>query len=180
MKKFDLATVVSVIGITGVLAFAGCGGGGGGGGGPSKQVTQIYLYGTMSSNSKIATVTTSLTVPAFSDYSAYPTKTSKNLFNLRPGVLVAAGPVQASSVSGTFDNTVSGNNKLTLYINNLAFDNMSSSTGRNSGKGTLIGTLITAPGTITTLPTADITPIIGVQRGGNITYLNGCKVNFAP
>ena len=180
MKKHNLAAVIGILGVVsalGAVMLTGCGGGGGGGG-ESKQITKLFLFGTMSSNSRIATVTTSVISPNFVDYSA-PNKSVKGIYSLKTGVVTASGPVQASDVTGsTYDNTTG---KLTVRLVNGAFQNMSSSTGRNNGKGTEVATLSTKPGT--TFPAADTTPEVGQQRlttPPSTGYLNGCKVNYAP
>lgn len=170
MKKYVKAAILSAFS---ALALTGCGGGGGGGG-PSAVATKLYLFGNMSSNFNVAEVTSSITAPAFADYSA-PTRSATGIFPLRSGVLAASGPVHASLASGTFD-TVS--KKLTISLVNGTFLNMSSSTARNNGKGTEIATLVTSPGT--TLPTVDPTPDVGQFRLSPLKTgkLNGCKVNY--
>lgn len=175
MKKNDLAMVIVIIGVTGFMALAGCGGGGGGGG-PSKLVTKMYLFGTMSSNTYIASVFSNISAPNFKDYSA-PSNTANGVFPLRNGVLAASGPIKMSQVDGTYD-TVS--KKLRINLVNGVFDNLSSSTTKNSGKGTEIATLIMKLGT--TLPAKDNSPIVGKHRDTPLTndYLNGCRLNYAP
>jgi hypothetical protein len=178
MKNTKVVTVIGIMGILatlGSLTLSGCGGGGGGG--VAKQTTKLYLFGSMSSNSIIATVTTSVAVPNFIDYSA-PSKTAKGIFPLRSRVLAASGPVLVSDITGsTYDNNTG---KLTVILVNGGFLNMSSSTTRNSGKGTEIATLTTTPGT--TFPLADTSPSVGQQRTSPVStsFLGGCKVNYAP
>lgn len=175
MKKYALVTI---IGILGALTFAGCGGGGGGGGGVQKQVTKLYLFGTMSSNSIVAGVTSSIVVPTFVDYSAFPTKTSKGIFLVRNGVIAASGPNRAALFSGLFDN-VSNTLNITLVNNPTSgFVNMSGSTTRNNSKGNEIATLTTTPGT--TFPTTPTDAVVTKYRNLNITEYTGFKVNYAP
>ncbi len=171
MKKHILTKVIGIIGILGSMALSGCGGGGGGGGGASRQVTGLFLFGTMSSNSVITGVTTSINLPNFRDYTT-STTTSANARDLRSGVLV---PSSKATLSGARYDTVLKNLTITL-----TFDNMSSSTTNNAGKGNVIATLQTTPGTI--FPASDNSPTVGYLRSSpvSIGYLNGCKVNYAP
>lgn len=174
MKRHAL---VSIIGIMGLLTLAACGGGGGGGGGGvQKQTTKLYLFGNLSTNFKVANVTTTLTVPNFTDYSASASD-ANGVSSLRSGVITASGPALASQVSGTYN----VNSKLlTIALVNGGNLNMTSSTVDNAGKGTEIATLVTTAGT--TLPTTDPAPAVGQFRlvPPKVSDLNGCLVNFAP
>lgn len=175
MKRYEL---IAIIGILGALTFAGCGGGGGGGGN-GKEVTKLYLFGTMSTNSKVAALTSSINIPTFVDYSAFPTRTSPGIYVVRNGVLTASGPIGATSVSGSYDNVTK---TLTIsLLNNTptgGFVNMSSSTTRNAGKGTEIATLTTTPGTV--FPVGPTTAVVKKYRNLNLDDYTGFYVNYAP
>lgn len=174
MKKYKL---FAITGILGALTFAGCGGGGGGGGN-GKDVTKLYLFGTMSTNSTVAALTSSINVPTFVDYSAFPTKTSPGIFMVRNGVITASGPKLATNVSGSYDNVTK---TLTIsLLNNTpagAFVNMSSSTTRNAGKGTEIATLSTTSGTV--FPATPTPAVVKKYRNLNLDDFTGFFVNYA-
>lgn len=174
MRQLLKSTLLGLFCVSSLIA---CGGGGGGGA-AATQTTKLYLFGNLSTNFNVASVTTTLTVPNFSDYSSSASDIN-NTSAVRGAAIKASGPVLASSVIGSYDKT----NKLlslTLVNASVPFKNMSASKFRNAGKGTEIGTLVTASGT--TLPTVDLAPIIGQSRpspfkSGN---LHGCAVNYAP
>jgi|GEM_PF-1516583 len=179
MKKLSLITTLAVtasIVSLGSIFLAGCGGGGGGSA-PTTQTTNLYLFGTMSSNSRLAAVTSTVIVPNFVDYTAAD-KSVKSVYNLRSGILKSAGTFPASSVSGTYDNN-SGLLKIT--VQNGTFLNISSSTTKNSGKGSLIATIVTKIGT--SIPAQDPSPDVTKDRPNLGIFgdpQNGCKVNYAP
>lgn len=158
-----------------VVILASCGGGGGGG--PSRVVTKLYLFGSMSSNTNIAHVYSNISTAGFKDYSA-PNGITTGTFPLRSGILKASGSIKVSVVDATFN---TANKRLSIQLVNGAYDNLSSSTTKNSGKGTEIATLNMSPGTVL-LPT-DKSPNVGKFRltPAVVTdYLNGCMVNYAP
>ena len=168
-------------GIIVALSFTlhGCGGGGGGGSsGPATTTTKLYLFGTLSSNRNIATVQTSIAVAGFSSYSA-PAGVNSGVFPLRRGVFSASGPVGAGYVPSTYDTS---NKKRNPLLNNSAFKNMSSSTLRNGGKGTEIGTLIMPIAVSFSSGTVDFNPSVGQFRltPPETRPLSGFKVNYEP
>jgi hypothetical protein len=198
MKKFSLITTLGVTALLlslGSIILSGCGGGGSGGGGgggggggaavaePTTKSTNLYLFGTMSSGSRLAGVTTTVIVPNFVDYSA-ANKNVKSTYPLRRGILTAASAFQFSSVSGTYNNN-SGELSISLD-NGFPYTNISSSRTKNSGKGSLIATIVTKINA--SIPAQDSTPIVKYDRP-NLPAPNGpvfggiqdgCKVNYAP
>lgn len=157
--------------VTLLVCLAGCGGGGGTPA-PSKVTTKLYLFGTMSSNSKILTISTTVSVPTFKDYTV-PSPTAVPPYNLRTGLLRASGPVLANSVSGVYDTNTK---KLTIKVINGSFLNLSSSV---TGKGKEFASLTSAPGTV--IPASDPAPVVTQQRLVKpADELNGCTVNYAP
>lgn len=170
-------------GIIMVLFFAlhGCGGGGGGGGGPSgptTSTTKLYLFGTLSSNRNIASVQTSIAVSGFTSYSA-PVGAVAGVYPLRRGVFSPSGPVIVSSSNASYDIS---QQKINISLINGTFKNMSSSTLRNGGMGTEIGTLIMPAAVSFSSGTVDYNPSVGQFRLSppEIKSLAGCKVNYAP
>jgi hypothetical protein len=175
----------------GALAvLCGCGGGGGGGGGaappPAKVVTKVSLFGTMSTNSRIATVQTTMVLPSevMVNYSSPPGATS-GTFPLRGGVVVPSGPVKvaATDINGMFDIAA---RKLTLFLLNTPGGSQVPLQSSASGEGTEIATinfsLATAGGALPAMPTVDTDARIGQHRQTvppTINYLSGCRINFA-
>ena len=189
MKKFSLITTLRVTALLvsmGSIILSGCGGGGSGGGGgggaaavaaPTTKSTNLYLFGTMSSNSRLSHVTSTVNVPNFVDYSA-ANKSVKGVYNLRRGILTAAGPFLASSVSGSYDNN---SGALTITVQNGTFLNISSSTTKNAGKGSLIASIVTKINA--SIPAQDPNPVVTKDRPTLGIYgdpQDGCKVNYAP
>jgi hypothetical protein len=183
MKKYAMAAIVSAFL---ALSLTGCGGGGGGGGSApaTTATTKVFLFGTMSSNSRIAGVTTSLIVPSsvLVNYTS-PAGASTGTWPLRSGVIVASGPIKVDTVSGSYDIIT---RKLAISLINGGFLNLSSSTTKNSGKGTEIATLnfkLAKPGVTTpAMPTEDASPTVKHDRPGLGIFgdvLNGCKTNFS-
>jgi hypothetical protein len=180
MKKFPS---MIMIGALSALALGGCGGGGGGGGAtlvlPTKAVTTVYLFGNMSSNSTVASVQTSMTLPSgvLVNYTSPPGQ--PGVWPLKSGVVQASGPTKVSLVSGSFD-TVS--RKLEISLVNGAFANISASTTTNGGKGTEMATVnftLKTPGTTVAMPTHDPSPVVGkMTPGPTVSYQNGFQTNF--
>lgn len=183
MKNYVKA---AIIGVLSALALTACGGGGSAP--ATTATTKVFLFGTMSSNSRIAGITTSMTVPGgvMVNYSTAPGvmvnySTPHGIFPLRSGSVVPSGPFKVSSASGSYDNA---SHKLTVSLVNGAFLNLSSSTTKNSGKGAEVATInftLAKPGVTPTMPTDDLTPTVKQDRpslGIFGDYLNGCKVNF--
>lgn len=171
------------------LILAGCGGGGGGGGTPtpaatSKIVTKAYLFGAMSSSSIIATVQTSMIVPAgvMVNYTSATGATS-GTFPLKSGVLVPSGPVQVASgdLYGTFD-TVSRKLLISLVNSTNRAALQSSATGSGTEFATINFTPATPGAATPTFPTSDTAATVGQDRHPSgvpsVGYLNGCKLNF--
>ena len=186
MKKYAMPTILCAVL---ALSLYGCGGGGGGSAPVTTAITKVFLFGTMSSNSRIAGVTTSMTVPGgvLVNYSTAPGvminySTPHGIFPLRSGCVVPSGPVKVSSASGSYDNA---GHKLIVSLVNGAFLNLSSSTTRNSGQGAEIATInftLAKPGVTATLPTNDASPTVKQDRPGFGIFgdvLNGCRVNFS-
>lgn len=194
MKRILLSAVVSGLA---ALALTGCGGGGGGGGGvTTKAVSKVYLFGTMSSNTrfgvystsgKIASVQTSMTVPAgiLANYSSpAPAGYPANTFPLRSGFVVPSGSVNVavSDITGTYDTS---SRILSLSVFNPPPGVLLKSGA--SGNGAEIATInfsLATPGTETAVPLADPLPVVSQARPsltssfGSLGNLAGCKVNF--
>lgn len=172
---------------------AGCGGGGGGA--ATQAVTKVYLFGTMSSNTrfgvysssgKITSVSTSMTVPAgiMVNYSS-PAGVTSGKFPLRTGAVVPSGPVKvaASDITGTYD-TASRVLAINIFNSPLVGAPLKSST---TGKGAEIATIsfsLETPGVESPLPLLDPLPEVGQARPsltspfGSEDYLTGCTVNY--
>jgi len=183
MKRVQIGVVISALS---ALTLAGCGSSGN----PSavtpvetqatKASSKVYLFGNMSSNSRIATVDTSMNVPdgIMVNYSSPPGATS-GVFPLRSGVAVPSGPVQLApaDISGTFDVS---SRKLYLRLMNNPGNSVllkSSSNGNGEEVATLNFTLA-SPGIKPVMPAMDELITVGQDRGNSINYLGGCKVNF--
>lgn len=183
MKRYIVATLICALS---ALTLTGCGDGGGGGTTPTtpaatKATTKVYLFGALSSNSKIATVQTTMIVPngIMVNYSSPPGATS-GIFPLRRGVAVPSGPVQVSAadISGTFD---IASRKLNIYL----FNNPTNPVllkSSSSGIGEEIATLnltLASPGVQPLIPALDKLVMVSQDRGGNsVNYLSGCSANF--
>lgn len=183
MKKHALVTIICAVS---ALTLSGCGGGGSSGPPPVKKaVTAMYLFGAMSSNSKIATVQATMTVPdgIMVNYSSPPGATS-GTFPLRSGFVVPSGPVKlsATDVSGTF-NTVSKKLSINLLNNPSTPLDLQSSTNGNGAEVATLNFTLASPEVTASLPTEDPAVTVGQDRSTpqnvKLGYLNGCKVIFS-
>lgn len=161
-----------IVGCTALVTLSACGGGGGGGG-AGKTTTKLYVFGNLSTNYSLATVTSAVTVPNFVDYSSSSSDVN-NTSQLRSGVIRASGQVLASSATGSYNKTTK---LLTITVTNGSFNTISI----NGTTGTEIATLLTTAGT--TLPTSDLAPYAG-QFNSSPSWvtgdLNGCSVTYGP
>lgn len=184
MKRYIVAALICALS---ALTLTGCGGDGGGTTPTTpttpatKATTKVYLFGALSSNSKIATVQTTIIVPngIMVNYTSPPGATS-GIFPLRKGIAVPSGPVQVSAtdISGTFDIA-----SRKLHIN--LFNNPTNSVllkSSSSGIGEEIATLnltLASPGVQPLIPALDTLVMVSQDRGGNsVNYLSGCNTNF--
>lgn len=151
MKKTFLNTAVLAL-VS--LLLTGCGGGGGGGTAPKTSGSiALYLFGTMSSASKVASIKSQFTVPAgiMINYSSPPGATT-GVHKLRSGSIVPSGLSMFSK--DDFTSTYNLDNKLLTIgvVNNQMKDIKSNITG----KGTEIATLsfkLTSPDALPIVPT---------------------------
>lgn len=185
MKRFIfITTAFSAL----CIILAGCGGGGGGAPAPKTQaVTTVYLFGNMSSTSKVATLHSELIVPVgvMVNYSSPPGATS-GTYSLRSGSIVPSGPVKVSQSDITAEFNVS-NRKLTIdYINTPDFSTLlrknvkSGSTGNGIEVATIYFKLVAAD-VLPVLPSPweDLTVVVGEETSSlSIIYSTGLKLNF--
>lgn len=185
MKRFILITM-ALSALSGILA--GCGGGGGGAPAPNtRAVTTVYLFGNMTSTSKVATLHSELTVPdgVMVNYSSPPGATTGK-YALRSGSVVPSGPVKVSQSDITAEFSVS-DRKLTIdYINTPDFSTLirknvkSGSTGNGVEVATIYFKLATAD-VLPVLPSPwqDLTVVVGEETSSlSIIYATGLKLNF--
>jgi hypothetical protein len=203
MKNY-LATAVMISAFA-VLTLAGCGGGGGGAPAAVTQaVTKVYLFGNMSSpasfgnlssNCRIASVQTSMTIPqeVMLNYSTAPGATSgfcvprslaaSGQCILRDGIVVPSGKVlvSPSDFTPTYDfDTTSGKRTLTIsMLNNGRNLLKTNSIGNGAEIATINFKLVKAGTTPAQMPLSDLTPAIGEELPDLSTaFLVGRKVNF--
>lgn len=189
MKKY--ATALALFSLTTIL---GACGGGGGASSPSGPVTQAvakaYVFGAMSTNSKITNLQTSFICPTgvLANYSTpAPSGFPANVYPLRGGSVVPSGPVQVapSDISGTY-NTATG--EVTVSLLNSPFnggpkDLRSSKVGDGTEIAAVVFKLAT-PGVLPTLPTPWQAPTVsGMQLVptvpvASILPLTGCQLNL--
>lgn len=183
MKKYLLMAITCLFS---AMSLTGCGGGGGGGGNTTPAATQattkVHLFGTMSSNSRIATVQTTMTVPSgiMVNYSS-PAGSTSGTFSLRRGAVVPSGSVQVASadISATFD---TASRKLSVsLVNQGRLPLRSSTTGRGEEIFTIFFTLASPGGTVP-LPGEDALVSVGQEKqtpsGPAVDYLTGCSINY--
>ncbi len=184
MKYFFLTTMAA---LTMSLLLAGCGGGGS----PAtvKATTTVYLFGAMSSSSKIVTIHSELTVPEgiMVNYSSPPGATTGK-FPLRSGSIVPSGPVKVAQSDITADYNLS-DRKLTIdYVNTPDFAAATESSKKIrsgvTGNGVEIAILnfkLTTPNSIPVLPSPwqDINASI-YEETSSLSIINstGLKLNF--
>lgn len=171
MNNIRLLIAAAVLGTT----LTACGGGGGGGPvAASKAEVKAYLFCAMSSNSKIVSIESALTLPA-----GLEVPITQEIGD-DPTVHTVAADVIASQFftdSATFNQARSVKYSLSLAS---PFPNISSS---KKGNGKEIATLnfpLTVSGVnpTTPVPVADPTPTIGKIRNNNGDFLDGCIVNY--
>lgn len=183
MKRYLIMALLAVLP---TILLAGCGGGGGGSGSatPSatKAVAKAYLFGTMSSNSTIATVQTSIMVPAgvLVNYTS-PAGATTGTWPLRKGVVVPSGPVQVSAAAVANSTYDIASRKLTINVFNAPGSGQAALKTGASGSGAEIATInltFATPGVTAALPTQDPLVVVGQDRSSSIDYLTGCTANF--
>jgi hypothetical protein len=151
-KEFVVLAAAAMV----AALMAGCGGGGGGGSSApaTKGAAKLFLFGAMSTSSRVAAVQTTLPVPSgvMLNYSTpAPAGYPANTYPLRGGSLMPSGPVQvaASDLSGTY-NTSTGLLSVSLLNSNRVA--LKSST---LGMGTEVATVsfrLVSPGALPVLP----------------------------
>lgn len=180
MKK---TAIYGIIGTSAVLLLAACGGGGGGSTPAySKAETKAYLFCAMSSNSRIVSIESALTIPAGFDVPYLTPAVGDSLYIYNLNTTSVSAPLFTNSngsISGTY-NTSNHSLKYTMLLGAPTFTNISSS---KTGNGREIASLtfpFTTLGTVPTgtLPVEDILPTVGKERNGQRDYLTGCKVNY--
>lgn len=179
MKKQVLAAIIWTFS---TLALTGCGGGGSAPPAAVKATTKVFLFGAMSSNSRIATVQTTMTVPSgvMVNYSSPPGAVS-GTFPLRGGFAVPSGPVKVSAtdISGTFD---TASRQLTVSLINRGRLDLASNTTGNGAEIAALNFTLAAPDTKPGMPAQDPLASVGQERATqpapSVDYLTGCKINF--
>jgi hypothetical protein len=184
MKRFILITILSALS----ALLTGCGGGGGGTPAPNtRAVTTVYLFGHMTSTSKVATLHSELTVPEgiMVNYSSPPGGTGK--YALRNGSVVPSGPVKVAQSDITAEFSVS-DRKLTIdFVNSPDFTTQVRKNIRSgtAGSGIEIATInfkLAAADVLPVLPSPwqDLTVTVGEETGSlSIIYATGLKLNFS-
>jgi hypothetical protein len=183
MKKYAMAAF-----IYSTLILAGCGGGENNSVATpaTKAVTAVYLFGNMSSTSKITSVQTSLTVPSglLVNYSSpAPAGYPANTYPLKSGFAVPSGPVRVAEadITGTFNTTT---RNLSIYLLNQGGIALKSGSTGNGTEIARINYQLAAAGVIPTLPSPweDSAVIVGQELATlptpSATFLPGCKLNF--
>lgn len=185
MKAFFLNTA-AVLSISVVLA--ACGGGGGGASSPSTQgATTVFLFGTMSSTSKVATLQSEIIVPdgIMVNYSSPPGVLSGR-YPLRSGSIVPSGPEKVPMADVTAEYNLA-DRKLSIYYLNapdfstLTRKNIKSGT---SGNGVEIATLnfkLTTAGALPIIPTPWQDSAVSVYEetsSSSVLPATGLKLNF--
>lgn len=187
MKKIFL-NIAAVLTMT--IIFTGCGGGGGSS--PATKVvtsavTSMYLFGTMSSSSIVATLHSEITVPngILVNYSSPPGATTGK-FPLRSGSIVPSGPVKFSQSDITADYNLADRK---LSIDCVNWPDFSTSIRKKiksgtTGNGVEIATLnfkLATAGVLPTLPSPwqDIDASI-YEETSSLSIINstGLKLNF--
>lgn len=180
MKKYLSASICALS----LVAMAACGGGGGSGGTSAapvtKAVTKVYLFGTMSSNSKIATVQTTMIVPlgVMVNYTA-PVGATAGIYPLKKGVIVPSGPVQVSTADFSASTFNIATRALVVSLFNQGGVPLASNTLGNGAEIATINLNLTTPGVTAPMPLQDMLASVGQDRPGiSLAYLTGCTVNF--
>src|SRR6185369_14356593 len=144
----------------------------------TKAITTVSLFGTMSSNSTLATVKTSMTVPngVLVNYSSpAPAGYAQDTFPLRSGVVIPSGPVKvaASDFSNSIFNTAT--RKLTINLVNL---NRLPLMGNAIGSGAEIATLNFGLSSTATIASRDSSVEVYQDRlpDSFAIPLNGCLI----
>lgn len=186
MKRFILISM-TLSALSGILV--GCGGGGGGTAPNTQAVTTVYLFGHMTSTSKVATLHSELTVPegVMVNYSSPPGATTGK-YAVRSGSVVPSGPVKVSQNDITAEFSVS-DRKLTIdFVNSPDFNTQIRKNVRSGtvGSGIEVATIyfkLAAPDALPTLPSPwqDLAVIVGEETNSgslSIIYATGLKLNF--
>lgn len=184
MKRLILITM-ALSALSGILA--GCGGGGSGAPAPNtRAVTTVYLFGNMTSTSKVATLHSELTVPAgvMVNYSSPPGGTGK--YPLRSGTVVPSGPVKVSQNDITAEFSVSDRKLFIDFVNSPDFTTQVRKNIRSgkTGNGVEVATIFFQLATADVLPVLpspweDVTVVVGEETSSlSIIYATGLKLNF--
>jgi hypothetical protein len=176
MKKFAIAAF-----IYSTLALAGCGGGGDDAV-ATMAVTAVNLFGNMSSNAKIVSIKTSMTVPGgiLVNYSSpAPAGYPANTYPLKSGFAVPSGPVRVAEadITGTYNTTTKN---LSIYLLNQNGVALSSSSIGNGMEVAKINFKLAVAGVAPLLPIPwqDLSVEVGQEQPAGVNYLTGCKINF--
>lgn len=185
MKNYFLKTA-TVLAMSIILA--GCGGGGGTTVPPKTQgTTVVYLFGTMSSSSRVATLHSEITIPdgIMVNYSSPPGATSGK-YPLRSGAITPSGPLKVAQSDVTAEFSVADRKLSIDYLNTPDFTTMARKNIKSSttGSGTEIATLNFK------LKTADVFPTLAApwedvavsiyEETSTLNVINstGLKLNF--
>lgn len=155
----------------------------------TRAATTVYLFGAMSSSSKVASIETDFTVPdgIMVNYSSPPGVTNGK-FPLRSGSIVPSGPVKFSQNDITSAEYNTSDRKLSIKILNTPdlsnagiTKNIRSSTTDNGVEVATIYFKLATADVIPVLPTPwqDTNAIIGEDSSSlGIIYATGLKLNF--
>ena len=185
MKRLILITM-ALSALSGILA--GCGGGGSGAPAPNtRAVTTVYLFGNMTSTSKVATLHSELTVPAgvMVNYSSPPGATTGK-YAVRNGSIVPSGPVKVSPNDITAEFSVADRKLFIDFVNSPDFTTQVRKSIRSgkTGNGVEIATIyfqLAAADVMPVLPSPweDVAVVVGEETSSlSIIYATGLKLNF--
>lgn len=189
MKNYALcAFIYSAL----TLALAGCGGHDNGGNNitippaATKAITKLYLFGNMSSNSKVTSVQAAVTVPSgiMVNYSSpAPAGYPANTYPLKSGFAVPSGPVRVAEadISGKYN---TDSRELTIYLVNQSGVALRSSMTGNGAEIARLNFTLAVAGAIPALPAPWQDPLVKVgqelatQPLPTVISLTGCILNF--
>lgn len=178
----NIATLATLFAIT-----AGCGTGTDTPAPKTQAASTVYLFGTMSSTSRVATIHSETIVPEgiMVNYSSPPGATTGK-YPLRSGSIVPSGPVKIApaDVSAEFN---LADRKLTIdYINNPDFTTLTRKNVKSgtTGNGIEIATIyfkLKAPDALPVMPAQwqDLSVVVGEETSSlSVIYATGLQLNL--
>lgn len=183
MNKYFLNTVVVAF-IS--LLFAGCGGGSSSPAPKTQGSVAVYLFGSMSSASKVAAITSEITVPAgiMINYSSPPGVTTGK-HPLRSGSIIPSGTSTFSK--GDFNTLYNLDNRtLTIFLVNKNMKDIKSNLIGNGLEIATLNFMLTTPDVLPTLPVPWQDPAVVVWQDTTLQVApftetvikTGLKLNF--